>query len=196
MRIHVEWKLLIVQVAVLAPLALSAGCHAPMPTMKSIQPYDASRVPPPGTGSFANPSQSQYYPGANGAPGPLPGVSVSVRPTSATVPVVVPPTSPGQPGQPGLQWQNSGAPVTTPVAPTVNPVAPATGAFTPAAVPSAAGGSTAVPTESPVRIVESTAVPAEPAALRGMPVNNAVAEPAAFQPQGSMIPISQLPASP
>ncbi|MCO6455999.1 MAG: hypothetical protein J5I93_11935 [Pirellulaceae bacterium] len=73
----------------LALLGLTCGCRAPMPTMDTISPFNATRVPPPGTGSYGTSAQDQYYPGAapQAPAGPLPGVSVGVRPASAIEPI-------------------------------------------------------------------------------------------------------------
>lgn len=76
----------------LALLGLACGCRAPMPTLDTISPFNSTRVPPPGTGSYGTSAQDQYYPGAapQAPAGPLPGVSVGVRPASAIEPIAEP----------------------------------------------------------------------------------------------------------
>jgi len=166
-------------------LILLVGCNAP-PPMNLASPYGATRVPPPGTGSFARPD-SYYQPssrpglsgegtGAQYAGGELPkspasGVSVAPAPQNGQN------TSAGS----GVRLASMEDTVST------------TG--------SSSTGRTTKPvnvtsSEPAIRIVESPAAARTSSPqLKGMAVSDATrpAEPRAFQPSSQMKDLSQYP---
>lgn len=176
----------------LALLGLLAGCRAPMPTLDTLTPYDASRVPPPSTGSYGAPAQGSkpYYPdGGEIPPGPLPGVSVGVRPTSGTSEITPQGSSNGASK---LKWQSAGDGATGTTGSPAAADSPPSNSHGAREMQSGTGAAPAS-REAPIRVVDGSDVPREPPQLRGMPVNDASAEPGRFEPQGRLLEISQLP---
>jgi hypothetical protein len=193
-RILLMWRISVL----LLVFGLLAGCRAPMPSVNTFSPYTTTRVAPPSTGSYGAPTQDQYYPGANQtAPGNLPGVSVGVRPMSATMPLGENP----QPVGSQLQWQQS---LDAPAAlPTSNEAPPANsggaagvqyGVVAPTALTAESIRASAASSESAIRIVEQPA--SAESSSTGRVADDAMQEPGRFEPDGNLIEISKLTPAP
>lgn len=178
---------------VLAGLACAAGCRAPMPQMKDLSPYGATRVEPPQTGSFGT-ADAYYQPPA--ATGGKPAANARGDASAPSTLIVASDTSAAAAEGPSFR---------TPQART------ASAERTPSGRVRASIGSSSTPGReiaqasfeqadaagyapgSTLSIIEAT--PPAPARvsqgssieLSGMPVNDAtqLAEPAAFTPRGT-----------
>lgn len=175
-----------------AALILLIGCNSPTPSFNLMAPYGGTRVPPPGTGSFARPDS--YY-----QPSPKSGLSwqsAAGQYASATTPAAAP-------GKQTLaaapkSATTAGATVATAVGTTaggssgsVRLVSMNEAGLKPAASAAPSASHSSPESSSPIRIVEApTAKSTAGPALKGMTVNDATKAvyPTVSQPQGSIQP--------
>jgi hypothetical protein len=166
--------------ATVAALILLVGCNSPTPSFNLMSPYGGTRVPPPGTGSFARPdsyyqpspksglswqSESGQYASAKSSAAAPAQQTLAAAPKAGT-------TAGGSSGSVRLVSMNDAG---------LNPAAPTT-------QPANFLGSDS---SSQIRIVEAPkAKTSASPTLKGMTVNDATTAvaPAVSQPQGSIQP--------
>lgn len=176
--------------SVVVVLALSAGCHAPMPTWNMFRPDGVTRVPAPPTGGY---EVTQPYYGTPPAALPSTTVPSTIAPTSAPVGTGFRPAT-------SNRWSNIDDPAIGPIA-KENTWEPTRPAQSNAQVADLRDVDVALAShEAAAPFVPSTVVVEHDGPIRILPsatstVSNE-SEPRPFIPPGRVVDISQLPDAP